>query len=62
MMTPEQTLAAFQERGERTCRDGPVTLLRKRDAQDPVDSWSCQDSDDGERRCAAEQANSVQWS
>ena len=47
-------------RGERTERNGPATSLRERDAQESVDGWSRQDSDDGERSCRAEQADSVQ--
>ena len=60
-MTPEQMLAGLQEEVRGLCRNGPATILRERGAQESVDGWSRQDSDDGERSCAAEQADSLQW-
>ena len=49
-------------RSERTERNCPAMSLSERDAQESVDGGSCQDSDDGERSCKAEQADSLQRS
>ena len=61
-MTSEQVLAGLQDEVRGLSRNGPATSLRERDAQVSVDGWSRQDSDDGERSCKAEQADSLQRS
>ena len=60
-MTPEQMLAGLQEEVKglaETVRDPPQKTRRSRLSR----QLELSRHDDGERSCAAEQANSLQWS
>ena len=60
-MTPEQRLAGLQ--GEvRGLSETVQRLAPENETQESVDGWSRQDSDDGERSCKADQADSLQRS